>query len=113
MVFLAISTYQSYVAIFLILAVAYIYLEYEASGVHKRSRAFASYLKMLLVAGIPAFLNIAIVKLYVYIQNMKNAAQIAQGKAQAVSEVKEVSTSTGIVHRLYLVCARLSVLCSS
>ena len=66
-VFLAITTYQSYVVIFLILTTVYIYLQNNAKS---EKTAWISYLRMLLIAGIPAVADILIVKISVAVMNI-------------------------------------------
>ena len=101
-VFLAITTYQSYVVIFLILTTVYIYLKNDAKS---KKTAWISYLRMLLIAGIPAVADILIVKISVAVMNFVNADKIASGSMAQTSEVKPVVMSTGIAHRIYLMCA--------
>ncbi len=54
--FLTISVYQSYVEVFLIILTAYIYIHIE-----EIQNAVKEYTKMLIVAGIPAGMNIFMV----------------------------------------------------
>ena len=101
-VFLAITTYQSYVVIFLVLTTALVFLEKEAKPVKS---AWISYIRMLLVAGIPTAMDIIIVKISVSIMNYINAGSISTESAAQVAEVKPVVISTGIFQRIYMMCA--------
>ena len=94
--FFAISIYQSYIEIFLIIITTYIFIDAKL-----HTHIIKEYCKMLIIAGIPAITNIFMVKLFVVISNM-----LASGthNIEKVHEIKVVSTSASIIDRLYSVC---------
>ena len=96
----AISIYQSYFEIFLIIISSWLYLQYAG----KLNKKFCiEYIKMLLVAGGPAVFNIFIMKIFIWLYNIVGKTGVSQNP-MSLSEVKKVSLSASFLERIYSVC---------
>lgn len=88
LLFLAISVYQSYLAIFLLYTLGYIYLKYERKLCKK---AVVEFVQMFLLTGIAAFINILSVKLAVWFHLVD-------------AEVKAVGLGSNLHDKIYSFC---------
>ena len=100
LVFLGISTYQSYIALFMIYASTILFFRHEG---RLSKRIVIEYIRMFLVGGIPALLSIGGIQLYVAILNKSAFVRgfLTASVEPVAAATKEVSFTSGIAERLH------------